>query len=942
MSKGQTFFVLSVLLAGLAFISSGVSAPPPPARGRVAARPEQVPPLALDGFFLGATDVAWASGARNIFQAPRETESLPPIEISTPPLPALPHPGLPLLPAPGGALADKARFTLVPDSKINLGAGTAARGGAPADSPAASAANAAVEEELDSVTIPGALTFAERLRLSTEERLKRDVVAVEARKAVQERRQALDMVQWASGEQAWGALSMLDRKLDRFEAKRRIDALRSNAILSEDDRRRQLETIQLVFREDRGAAKPAVRQVVSGAQVLRVEFAATALNRYSLRRLEAKDDDLVAQETLARELFDAGEFATAATHLSAMLVRGQNSLKAQTLLADCEQRLLRYDGEQLALARAKADYPADAGLLARDGLLSLRLGLLTEAQRALRAALEKDPGCALAHLGLARIALRDGDAKAAVTALRDAESGTGLGKVQLGEVLVMLGEAWLALGDEGNARSAFDRALDQNSTDPRALCGSAVLALLAGGPDAAKLFIDRGRAANPYDGRLALLDGVAQFHKGAWAAAREAFQVATELDPLSAAKAFTALSILEEKAGKLTVALGTADAALAADPQDMDALAQRARVLFLLGDFVAAREAYLRVLEARPLDADMLAALGDCHLKSGGWFEAARFYARSLAADATYPDLAGRTLLCSVKRRRFTESDESIRHLSSDVARVPIVQAATAMHHYARAQTEEALRRLRLLAETKSAADLAAWALGMQLAVEENLNKEVWTDAFGRSGGQLLRGWQKDVGGGYARPSGVNIAIDDGRLVFRGRQSGVSDQPTLVWQDRTARLLQTFSADLEIKPAAGVLAGVSIMAFNKSTREPDPWPGLMKRDGGQYAHVGLQVAVSPEGRLVWRKVVQGKPTEWTDSGALWPADGRGNVTIALVDGQKSIWRVLLDGQPAMSDVEVAGLARRPGGVEAQVFCQAGVDKDVSFSVDSVKLTTWRK
>ena len=938
MSKGQILFFGALLLAGIAWLTSGTQEAPAAARRSGAARPDPVAALELGGFFLGDNDVAWAPGARNIYQAPRETESLQPIEMTTPPLPPLAHPGLPLLPAPGGALADKARFALVSDSKINLAA-PSARSSAPAG---ASTETPAAASDLDSVTVPAALTFAERLRLSTEERMKRETNAVEQKKAVQERRLGMDTIVWSGGEQTWGALSMLDRKQDRFEAKRQIDQIRGNSAITEDERRRQLETIQMVFREDRGAGKPPTRQVLHGAQVQRIDFAANALNRYYLRRLDAKPDDVAAQETLARELFDAGEAATAAAHLNAMITRGQGSLRAQTLLADCEQRLLRYDGERLALAKALSEYPGDAGLLARDGLLSMRLGLFPEAQRAFRAALEKDQVCALAHLGLARIALREGDAKAAVTALRDAETGTGLSKLQLGEVLVLLGEAWLTLGDEGNARAAFDRAMDQGPTDARALSGAAVLALLSGGADAAKVFIDRGRAANPYDGRLALLDGLALFQKGQWAAARETLLLAVELDPLSCAKAYTALAILEEKAGKPTAALGTADAALAADPHDMDALAQRARILFLLGDYAAARETYLRVLEARPNDADMLAALGDCHMKLGGWLEASRFHARALAADANYPELAGRNLLSSVKRRRFTEADDSIRHMSSDVARVPLVQAATAMHHYARAQTDEALRRLRLLAENKGLAELGAWAAGMQSAVEENLNKEVWTDAFNRTGGQLLRGWLEDVGTGYGRPSGVNVAIDDGRLVFRGKQGGVSDQPTVAWQERTARLLQSFEADLEVKPAPGVIAGLSVMAFNKSSREPDPWPGLMKRDGGQYAHVGLQVAISPEARLMWRKVVQGKPTEWADTGTLWPAEGNGRISIALVDVQKSLWRVSLDAQPAMADIEVAGLARRPGAVEAQIFCQAAVDKPVAFSADSVTLTTWKK
>ncbi len=944
MTTGRTFLGLALILMLFSFWAAGGDTPVLRRPGRAAAAPDAEQATALEGAFLAADEVAWSEAHRNVFQAPRETENLPPLEMSTPPLPALLHPGLAMLPVVGGSLEDRARFMNTKDSAAAPVPAKRAGSGAPAGTGAGAAAGSASDAaaELDTVSVPGPLSFAERLRLSTEERLKRERLAADAGRAQQDRRAAMDMLQWISGEQVWGSVEMLDRKLDRYDTKRKIDALRGNAALGEDDRRRQLDALQIVFKEDRGVGKPVTRHVLSGSQVARIDFAATPLNKYHLRRRELKEDDLAAQEGLARELFDAGEFEAAAKHVSAVHTRGLKSLRTLTLEVDCEQKLLRYEGERAALLRGLTQFPEDAGLLARDGQLSLRLGLLPEARAAFRKALEKDAACALAHLGLARIALRESDARAALLAARSAETGTGLAKSGMIDALVIQGEAQLLLGEEGAARSSFEKALDVDARQPAALAGSAVLALLGGGVDAAKTLVDRGRAANPYDGRLALLDAVILFRKGAFAEARVQFQTAAELDPLLAAKALAGLSALEEKAGNLTGALGQADAALLADPGSLDARSQRARALFLLGDFNAARDEYLAVLAKRPGDADLFAALGDCHLRLGGWTEAARFYARAAAADAAYPDLAGRQLLAAVKRRRFAEADDAVRRLTTEAGRVPFMQAVTAAYHYARAQTEEALRRLRVLGEQK-VAELSPWAAGSLVVIEENLNKEVWTDAFGRSGGQLQRAWQKDVGTGYAKGSGVNVAIDDGRVVLRAKeQKGVTDQPTSIWQERLTRQVYSVAVDLEAKPVAGVLAGLYVMAFNKSSREPDPFPGLMRRDGGHHAHVGLQVAVSPEGDLVWRRVVQGKASEWTPTGTKWPESARGQIGLQLVDAQKSVWRVLLDNQPAMADIEVPGLARRPGNLELGVFTQAGVDRPVDVGADNFTLVTWKK
>jgi hypothetical protein len=44
----------------------------------------------------------------------------------------------------------------------------------------------------------------------------------------------------------------------------------------------------------------------------------------------------------------------------------------------------------------------------------------------------------------------------------------------------------------------------------------------------------------------------------------------------------------------------------------------------------------------------------------------------------------------------------------------------------------------------------------------------------------------------------------------------------------------------------------------------------------------------------------------------------------------------------MADVDVSGLARRPGNMELGLFAQAGVDRPVEMAADNFTLVTWKK
>jgi tetratricopeptide (TPR) repeat protein len=909
----------------------------PPLRGRWGPATTEVPALQEAALHhLPAEESSWLPTGRNIFLAPRETEDLELRPLVPPPFPGLPHPGLSLLLSLSPGLSARLRHPMRSDP------------GAAAAAPRREVAGGTRGEEgpgdpetlLEVDRSAVGMTISERIRLSQEERIRRAEADRRARMAEEERRRSLDRVTWMNGTVAAGEVVEFDRKgPDRYQIKLEIDRVRGDILLSEEERRRRLEPLKLVFREDRGPGRPRGRATITAAQVQAIEFAPTVRNQYGLRRHQLAPDDRAGHEDLASYLVTSGELGLAESHLEGMRARGLFAPSTAALLSDVYRRLFRYGRELSLLEESLAGSPGEPGLLARKGQLLIRLGLPVEAGRAFAAAAAKDPVHAGAQLGLGEVALLEGDAAQALAHLRRVEAGSGLDRDQHAHALVLFGRAWLRQGDSATAESYFSRALDRTPGNPRALEGLAVTAFLSRGAPAAAPVVDRSLADRPQDGRLHYLRGVLDLLLGRYAEARDHLQAAMEFDPLLTAEARTGLSYLFEVGGRVESALSEVRQAVDADPLCLGAVWQRARLLLQVSDLDGARQDLLTVLEREPARADVLVALGDVSFRLGNPVEAARFYVRAEGIEPRFPGLHGRRLITEVRRRRLADAEALVKAIPAGEEKDPHLELAQAYFHYSREKTEETLRRLRLVVERtdpKPEPGVLAWAAGALAQIEDNLNKEVWRDGFNRQG-QILRGWKRVLS------RGVSVGLEEGRLVFAGTQREISDEPTVLYQERPARQFSSFVLDLDAPAQPGVAAGIGLVAFHPSAREPEPYPGMQRRDNRLVAFLGLQVARLPHGKLGFRTIQQGKATEWQDLGG--PAEapsGPFSLGIELEDAQKSTYRVLVDQVPARTGIEVAGLSRRPGTIEIQVFVQAQVDKPLKLVADNATLITLKK
>ena len=944
MNKEQITFVATLLLLGLIFVLGGGSDEARSSRRRAGGKPppsaDEIAVVLKDGTYLPEDAVTWSAAGGNVFLAPRETRNLPKLELPAPPLPRLVHPGLPLVPRVGGTARASMRRVIVPDPSVAL----PAPGGASvfAEVPEVieifdpEAVEAEVDlENLTEPTLP--LTLAERLRMTSEERDRRRQRQEELAQAEAERLRKLDRVIWTNGTVDHGTLLESVEGADRYDLKLLIDRLRGDVGLSEAERQAELGTISFVFMEDRGSDRAPGRVVINAATIAQVEFARTALNEFHLRRRQVRPDDLVAQLGLARLVFDDGHYAEAASQLEAMEQRGLASAESLALLADSWRLQRRYDKEFKTLERGIAAFPRSVRLLARQGRLLMVLGLPDQAEAPFRAALEIEPADALANLGLGAVLLERGELDEAVTRLRQGQTGTGLDPDSRLRGRTALGRAYALLGDLRNAEQQFNMAVDLDKGDPTARAGLASVSLARGSVAEALEIISRAREDHPLHGGLAYLDAVANLHQGNWVTARDLLLTAEELDPLLTDEVRTAMSFLQEQIGKDEASLAEADGALLADPTDIEAWVQRGRALLNVGDLQGAREAYERALSADPMRADTLVALGDTAFRAGQTAEALRFYDRAAALDADFPLLQGRRLVARVRARDLSGAKKIMGTMPVAEARDPFVEAAQAFYYYEEDTVREALQRLHRIAENEGAPPiLRSYAGQTAAAVEDNLNRQVWEDAFNWTGTDLVKGWRKEIG------AGLTVQGKDGKAIMRGRQALLSDRPTVLYQERSGRLFASFIADVELAPKAGVYGGIGLMAFSKTGRGAETWPGMQDRSDGTSGFAGIQVAIDPDGNLVHRVLRTGRMSDWLPVPGVSVQGGAVSLGIRVADPKAGLFDILVDHQPALTGIENRELGRWARPMELQAFVQAPIDTDVSMAVDNVEIVTFKQ
>ncbi len=928
-----TFIVVVLLLGGLtawSFLDSG-STGTGRGRGKSADQGAELQKASsTPGRFLGDSDVTWAPDGRNIFETPSETRELPPLELGAPPLTRLIHPGVPL-PVTLSPKARRAmRRAIVVDPKLAEAAGSTAAAPQPSETPggnagdrvnAVEAAKAALEKELE-----------EANKKATQQESDAD------------RKKRLDKITFTNGSTLFGEFSVA-KALNRYQVKHDFDAVRTNVELSELDRTDRLKKFDLNFAEDKkGRLGKAVKY--TGDVVSEIVLADTPKNRYSMKILDTGATDLPGQTELGRGLMEARLFDLAAEHFEKMRKAGLSSVELFTAQSDCRHELFDYNRELETLKTGLQAFPESAPLFSRLGRLQVTLGLPLEAKASFETALAKNPNDFVANVGLGDILRSMGKNTEAMVPLKEAVNLAGQDAIKTDLARLALGRTYLAAGDFKNAHETVDLVLqraasgspDRSRLHEQALVLTIVAALAQGQVAEAKTRVDEGVAAHPLSGALVYLSGVVALQQNDAVTARQRFNSALELDPLLTGEARVAQSMVDELSGNdAAAAASAATGATVAAPTTLELRAVYGRALLNIGDTAQARKELLKALDREPDNADVVVALGDCAYAEGNFPDAIRFYDRAAALDPDFPDLLARRIITQVRRRKLAEAEDLVGKIPTARSKDPLNVGAQAFFQYTKGNQVEALKILAKLGELDSGAAgmIGPYAKSAHDAIVAHQNKLMWTDSFSRTGSVLGRKWEKDV------HSGINVALKDQAATFDGKQGTESDKPTLLWQEIPGDRFASFAVDLDMQAQPGVYSGLSLICFSVGVKVAEKWPGYQERGNNMAPFAGLQVALAPEGALVFRVLQKAKMSEWKPVTGTTYAGGPCTMEIRFSDPREGIVDVYVNRERVLTQ-QIDDLKRWKRTMDLQVFAQAQIDKRVHLTADNVTIVTYKE
>jgi cellulose synthase operon protein C len=413
-------------------------------------------------------------------------------------------------------------------------------------------------------------------------------------------------------------------------------------------------------------------------------------------------DPLAAEKELRRALeFGQSKAMVAPSLARAMLELGQT------------EALVREFGESHAEPAA-----AEAELRTALGEARLRLGRSAQARVDFEAALALQPNHALARLGMAMLALGDGQPEQALALVDQAL----IDDPRQARAHGMRSDLLLARGDAAGAKQALARAIEVNPRYTAARLALVSLLISEGALDEAAAQVAAGRKAGHVDARLVLLDAMVSMRKGERTAARD--------------KVHQVLKVAPDHVPSLLLAgqIDLADNNVSSAQQQLRKALNRAPNNEAVRRALAA--AYLRsnqptramdtlqplLANAKRQDAGLMMLAGESYLANGDLKEAAVYFSR--ASDAQTQKAAAQTRLGQIALA--TGDPEGGLQLLESAAGIEgsgfQADLALIAAHLRRKEFDKALAAARALEKKQPANPLSQHMLGIVAAARRDLS----------------------------------------------------------------------------------------------------------------------------------------------------------------------------------------------------------------------------
>ena len=680
-------------------------------------------------------------------------------------------------------------------------------------------------------------------------------------------------------------------------------------------------------------------------RVLDFGFARTASNRLLLRRAELAGElsasvyaDLLAFAELCIELrYEAREALRFAEEAYNRAAGFDPDDPAPIMgLARCYEAGFRLEDAYRTYQGLVERFPHRPDGHLGLGRLEARLRLFESAEEHLRRAESLERGSHRVQRALGRFLLDRGRADEALEHLRNAyrfEPQDPASAGQRAAIRADLGEALLAVGEPAEAATSFEAALSADAGLQRARAGLATARRLAGGEGGGAAGGDELEAGF----ELVLSEALGALQAGDHAAARDGLLLAAETDPVQAHAAWRALSWLAETSGHPEEAWRFVEEAHQGDPTDAWTLYQRGRLQAADGDLEGARESLMGALDQELDFVDALVALGLVAYRAEDHADAELFLERALTLDDGRAEVHALRGLNLLELGELGAAGEAFAAALERDATDPVAHAGQAWISYLRGDAERAVTQFAELDDRRRTLPeedpWRVYATEQLNRVVEHVAKEAWSDGFERR--KLMKGWSTE------EAAGPEVRLDGGRLVIEGvfKQNGTAR----VFRVLPAPDFVSIEMDVTVEADSNARAGVFLAKERRrgggvvetqgmfsAAREKSGGLALLAMDVAQAEPEWLDVPPAPE-----LYALEGGPD---DRSGWWPAGRAVRVRLEIVgQGSDATGRVFLDGLPVREGLPVRRLTSTSSELKVGVFVEGQTGLPAHVVVDDVEM-----
>jgi tetratricopeptide (TPR) repeat protein len=490
-----------------------------------------------------------------------------------------------------------------------------------------------------------------------------------------------------------------------------------------------------------------------------------------------------------------------------------------------------------------------------------------------------------------------------------------------------LGCALLAQGDVAEALESFERALQADPGDARALAGRLSAIRLGAKPRAAIEERAQGEAAG-FDLVMARALAAIDEGEGSFPAARDLLAQAAGADPLRAPRAWRAMSWLAEIAGYPEEAVRWIERAVEGEPDDAWSLYQLGRLAAARDDAERARDALVRALGVDVDFTDALIALAELAVEGGAANDAELYYERALSLEASRAEVWARRGLNLVHLGEAALARDCFaRSLAADREQ-PLALAGSAWLTYLAGDPDKSIAQLAELDDVRRAKPESdpyrRWAKAQMARIQDHLTKVLWTDRFERK--TLINGWEAE------EAAGPIVTLENGALTIAGQFK--SQGATRVWRTYAAPDFVSIEATITLPPdpkqnnsKVGLFVSKERAGRGIAAQTQGKLAIARRRDGVLVVLTADQMTADEN----WEDV--------PDAGAPWWSNGQ-SVRLKIErtgEGNESTARISIDGIAVREGIRLARLAQTSNELRVGIFCEGQTGLPAAVTVDDVEV-----